>query len=83
MSIYWLLLGLTAIVAYLFGSMDTMVLASNFVFGRNLLRLGDHKSWLSNFYRLYGFGGFFKLLSVPLPRKTRILPNTEAAPAWA
>ena len=66
MSIYWLLLGLTAIFAYLFGSMDTMVLASNFVFRRNLLRLGDHKSWLSNFYRLYGFGGFFKLLAVEL-----------------
>ncbi len=66
MSVYWLLLGLTAIVAYLFGSMDTMVLASNFVFRRNLLRLGDHSSWLSNFYRLYGLGGFLKLLIVEL-----------------
>ena len=37
MSIYWLLLGLTAIFAYLFGSMDTMVLASNFVFHRKKL----------------------------------------------
>ena len=66
MSIYWLLLGLTAIVAYLFGSMDTMVLASNFVFHRNLLRLGDHSSWLSNFRRLFGIGGFFKLLAVEI-----------------
>ena len=66
MSIYWLLLGLTAIIAYLFGSMDTMVLASNFVFRRNLRRLGDHSSWLSNFYRLYGIGGFLKLLAVEL-----------------
>ena len=64
MSIYWLLLGLTAIIAYLFGSMDTMVLASNFVFHRNLLRLGDHSSWLSNFRRLFGIAGFFKLLAV-------------------
>ena len=64
MSIYWLLLGLTAIVAYLFGSMDTMVLASNFVFHRNLLRLGDHSSWISNFRRLFGIKGFFKLLAV-------------------
>ena len=64
MSIYWLLLGLTAIIAYLFGSMDTMVLASNFVFHRNLLRLGDHNSWLSNFRRLFGIAGFFKLLAV-------------------
>ena len=66
MSIYWLLLGLTAIIAYLFGSMDTMVLASNFVFHRNLLRLGDHSSWLSNFRRLFGFKGFFKLLCVEI-----------------
>ena len=64
MSIYWLLLGLTAIVAYLFGSMDTMVLASNFVFHRNLLRLGDHSSWISSFRRLFGIKGFFKLLAV-------------------
>ena len=66
MIVYWLLLLLTALVAYLFGSMDTMVLASNFVFHRNLLRLGSHNSWLSNFKRLYGIGGFFKLLAVEL-----------------
>ncbi len=66
MSIYWLLLGITAILAYFFGSMDTMVLASNFVFHRNLLRLGDHTRWISNFRRLYGIGGFFKLLAVEL-----------------
>ena len=66
MSIYWLLLGITAIIAYFFGSMDTMVLASNFVFRRNLLRLGDHTRWISNFRRLYGIGGFFKLLAVEL-----------------
>ena len=66
MSIYWLLLGLTAIIAYLFGSMDTMVLASNFIFRRNLLRLGDHSSWLSNFWRLFGIKGFFKLFVVEI-----------------
>ena len=66
MSVYWLLLVPTAIVAYLFGSMDTMVLASNFVFRRNLMRLGDHSRWLSNFYRLYGVKGFLKLLAVEL-----------------
>lgn len=66
MSVYWLLLLPTAIVAYLFGSMDTMVLASNFVFHRNLMRLGDHSRWLSNFYRLYGVAGFLKLLAVEL-----------------
>ena len=66
MSVYWLLLVPTAVVAYLFGSMDTMVLASNFVFRRNLMRLGDHSRWLSNFYRLYGVKGFLKLLAVEL-----------------
>ncbi len=66
MIVYWTLLLLTALVAYLFGSMDTLVLASNFVFHRNLLRLGNHSSWLSNFRRLYGYGGFFKLLAVEL-----------------
>ena len=66
MSVYWLLLGVTAIFAYCIGSMDSMVLASNFVFHRNLLRLGDHSRWLSNFRRLYGIGGFFKLLAVEL-----------------
>ena len=66
MSVYWLLLLPTAIVAYRFGSMDTMVLASNFVFHRNLLRLGDHTRWISNFHRLYGIPGFLKLLAVEL-----------------
>ena len=66
MIVYWLLLLVTAFFAYLFGSMDTMVLASNFVFHRNLRRLGDNKTWLSNFKRLYGPAGFLKLLAVEL-----------------
>ena len=64
--VYWLLLLVTAFVAYFFGCMDTMVLASNFVFHRNLRRLGDSKTWLSNFKRLYGPAGFAKLLAVEL-----------------
>ena len=64
MIVYWILLLITALFAYLFGSMDTMVLASNFVFHRNLLRLGDQSTWLSNFRRLFGWGGFAKLLVV-------------------
>ncbi len=64
MSIYWFLLTITAIIAYIFGSMDTMVLASNFVFHRNLKRLGDHTRWVSNFRRLYGLPGFLKLLLI-------------------
>ena len=64
MSIYWLLLGVTALLAYLFGSLDSLVLASNFVFHRNLLRPGDQSRWISNFRRLFGISGFFKLFAV-------------------
>ena len=64
MIVYWLLLLPTALVAYVFGSMDTMVLASNFVFRQNLRRLGQGNRWLSNFRRLYGLPGFIKLALV-------------------
>ena len=66
MIVYWLLLLVTALFAYLFGSMDTLVLASNFVFHRNLLRLGDNSTWLSNFKRLYGAKGFIRIFVVEL-----------------
>ena len=68
MIVYWILLLVTAIFAYLVGSLDTLVLASNFVFHRNLRRLGDESVWLSNFYRIYGVKGFVKLLAVELVR---------------
>ena len=64
MIVYWILLLITALFAYIIGSLDTMVLASNFLFHRNLRRLGSGETWLSNFKRLYGYGGFFKLLAV-------------------
>ena len=64
MIVYWLLLLPTALVAYVFGSMDTMVLASNFVFRQNLRRLGEGNRWLSNFRRIYGIPGFIKLALV-------------------
>ena len=38
MIVYWVLLLTTALFAYLIGSLDTLVLASNFVFHRNLRR---------------------------------------------
>ena len=68
MIVYWALLLSTAVFAYLVGSLDTLVLASNFVFRRNLRRLGDTSVWLSNFYRIYGLKGFAKLLAVELVR---------------
>lgn len=66
MILYWILLILTAFIAYLFGCLDTMVLASNFVFRRNLKRLGNEATWFSNFRRIYGVGGFVRLLAIEL-----------------
>lgn len=66
MILYWILLILTAFIAYLFGSLDTMVIASNFVFRRNLRRLGNEATWFSNFRRVYGLGGFLRLLVIEL-----------------
>lgn len=66
MTAYILLLLLTAIIAYCFGSMSTTVLASNFVFRRNLKKLGEGNLGLSNFRRVYGVPGFIKLLLVEL-----------------
>ena len=64
--IYWLISILTAFFAWFIGSLDSLVIASNFVFHRNLRRLGGHGSFLSNFRRLYGIAGFLKLLAVEL-----------------
>ena len=68
MTVYWLLLLPTALIAYLLGSLDSMVLASNFVFRRNLARLGKGNIWISNFRRIYGVKGALKLLAVELVR---------------
>jgi len=64
MILYWVLLLITAFIAYIMGSLDTMVLASNFVFRRSLRRLGKGNVWISNFRRVFGIGGFIKLLLV-------------------
>ena len=66
MILYWILLILTAFIAYFFGCLDTMVLASNFVFRRNLRRLGNEATWFSNFRRVYGVGGFVRLIVIEL-----------------
>lgn len=63
---YWLLLVPTAIVAYAVGSLSTLVLASNFIFHRNLKKLGDGNLFLSNFRRIYGVKGALKLLAVEI-----------------
>lgn len=66
MIVYMILLFITALFAYIIGSLDTMVIASNFVFHRSLRRLGQGDVWLSNFRRIYGYGGFLKLLAVEI-----------------
>ena len=64
MIVYWLLLLPTALIAYLLGSMSTLVLSSNFIFHYNLRRLGRGNDWLTNFRRVYGLKGALALLLV-------------------
>ena len=66
MTAYWILLLITAFLAYLAGSLRSVVIASNFVFRRSLLRLGRGNVWFSNFRRLYGLRGFIELGLVEL-----------------
>lgn len=68
MILYWVLLLVTALIAYFFGSLDVMVISSNFIFHRSLYKLGKSGAWLSNFRRVYGIGGFIRLLLVELVR---------------
>ena len=65
---YWVVSILTAIIACGFGNLDTMVLASNFVFRKNLRRLGRGNTFISNFRRVYGIKGVLELLAVELVR---------------
>ena len=63
---YWIFSIVTAAIAYLFGSLSTMLIASRLVFRTNLRRLGRGSSWISNFYRVYGVKGFVKLSLVEI-----------------
>ena len=64
--IYWVLSILTAVLAYFFGCLDSIVIASNFIFHRNLRRLGKGSAFVSNFWRVYGWKGAVKLFLVEL-----------------
>ena len=64
MIVYWVLLLITAFVAYTVGSISTMRVASRYVFKRNIRRLGAEDVWISNFRRIFGLAGFGKLLLV-------------------
>ena len=63
---YWIFSIVTALIAYFFGSLSTMLIASRLVFRTNLRRLGRGSSWVSNFSRVYGVMGFVKLAAVEL-----------------
>ncbi len=67
--IYWVLSVVTATVAYLFGSLSSMTIASIYVFKRNIRRLSRSSgAWLSDFKRIYGVKGFVKLIIVEIVR---------------
>ena len=67
--IYWVLSVVTAIIAYLFGSLSSMTIASIYVFKRNIRRLSNSSgAWLSDFRRVYGVKGFVKLILVEVVR---------------
>ena len=66
MILYWFLLLVTAAISYGIGSLSTMLLASRYVFKTRLKSLGTGNVWFSNFRRIYGIGGFIKLLIVEL-----------------
>ena len=63
---YYLLLIITAIIAYAFGSLSTLTIASLYVYRKNLRKLGKGNTWFSNFRRIYGLGGLLTLLLVEL-----------------
>jgi len=71
--IYWVLLIIIAIIAYVLGSMSSEVIASNYVFHANLRRLGKGNVGLSNFRRVYGIKGFILLLLVEVLRDVLVV----------
>lgn len=64
MTLYYILLLITAAFSYLVGGLSTIVLASNFVFKTNLRKLGRGNTFIVNFRRVYGLAGGLKLLAV-------------------
>ena len=65
---YWVILLITAFIAYNFGSISTLSIASVFVFHQDLHRIGKKPMFISNFRRLFGYKGFVKLVLIELIR---------------
>ena len=66
MLLYVLLLSLIAFISYTIGSIGTLRVAGQFVFHRNLSRLGRGNLFISNFRRLFGIKGVIKLALVEI-----------------
>ena len=64
--IFWILSIVAAVIAYAFGCLNSIVIASNFIFHRNLRKLGKSSAFVSNFWRIYGWKGSVKLFLVEL-----------------
>jgi len=60
----WVLSVLVAALAYFCGCLDATIIAGNFVFHRNLSRLGKGNVGFSNFRRIYGWKGFALLFVI-------------------
>jgi len=71
--IYWVLLIIIAVIAYVLGSMSSEVIASNYIFHANLRRLGKGNVGLSNFRRVYGIKGLILLLLVEVLRDLLVI----------
>jgi len=61
MIVYFLLLTITAFFAYASASLSTQAIAGRYLFRRNLRRLGQGNTWVSNFWRLFKLSGAVKL----------------------
>ena len=59
-----LMVALTAIAAYLLGSVNGAIIISRFLFGQDIRRSGSGNAGLTNFYRTYGLTGAAGVIAI-------------------
>ena len=59
-----LMLALSAIIAYLLGSVNGSIIISRFLFGQDVRRHGSGNAGLTNFYRIYGVTGAAGVIAI-------------------
>ena len=59
-----LMTALTAIIAYLLGSVNGAIIISRFLFGQDIRRSGSGNAGLTNFYRTYGLTGAAGVIAI-------------------